>query len=287
MKPVDNKMSGLEDYPILGKPGFILPDLNDMERVDIRSIDDVARLEELGITVRIQNEGAAGNKCRASVYLERAIKKRKLLIEISTRTYGAGIVLGGAYGLNGALKLNGNGCHYIDMGSAHKVSYGLIHMMSDGGVFYFGREATANHFVTTCKGQGNALLIGEDCMFATEILINPTDFHAVVDLKTNKILNEAAGPVRPIIIHPHVWLGGRAIVMKGVTIGAGSVVAAASVVTRSLPDRVVAGGNPARILRNDVSWTRNLLPSEAEIEQIKERLESSWYSSIGVSGTEA
>lgn len=286
MTSIDNEMSGLENYPILGEPGFMLPYLNGMERVDICSIEDISKLEGLGITVRIQGDTAKAYKCRASVYFERSIKKRKLLIEISSRTHDAKIVLGGVYGLNGVLKLNGSECRYIDMGSAHKASYGLIHMMSNGGVFYFGREATANHFVTTCKGQGNALLIGEDCMFATEILINPTDFHAVVDLKTNKILNEAAGPVRPIVIHPHVWLGGRAIVMKGVTIGTGSVVAAASVVTRNLPDRVVAGGNPARVLRSDVSWTRNLLPSEVEIKQIKEKLESFWCASKEVSDIE-
>ncbi|MHB0676471.1 O-acetyltransferase [Roseomonas mucosa] len=270
------RMHNLENYPVLGGPGFSLPNLNAMKRVEIRSGEDAIGLAALGINLRIHDPVAAGDHCRTRIYFEQSIKPRKLLIELSPRTLEADIVLGGAYGLNGSLKLNGSRCCYIDMGSAHKASYGLIHLMSDNGVFYFGREATANHFVTTCKGQGNALLIGEDCMLATEILINPTDFHAVVDLETNEILNEAKGPTRPIIIHPHVWLGGRAIIMKGVTIGAGSVVAAASVVTRSLPDRVVAGGNPARVLRTNASWTRNLLPSVAEIEQIKERLDTSW-----------
>ncbi len=54
---------------------------------------------------------------------------------------------------------------------------------------------------------------------------------------------------RPITIGDNVWIGGGAIICPGVTIGDHTVIGAGSVVTRSLPDRVVAAGNPARILR--------------------------------------
>lgn len=55
---------------------------------------------------------------------------------------------------------------------------------------------------------------------------------------------------RPITIGKFCWIGAGAIIMPGVTIGDGTVVGAGSVVTRSLPDRVVATGNPARVLRS-------------------------------------
>ena len=54
---------------------------------------------------------------------------------------------------------------------------------------------------------------------------------------------------RPITIQDSVWLGGNTVVLPGVTIGAGTVVAAGSVVNRDLPPRVVAAGNPCRVLR--------------------------------------
>jgi maltose O-acetyltransferase len=54
---------------------------------------------------------------------------------------------------------------------------------------------------------------------------------------------------RPIVIEDNVWLGGGAIVLPGVTVGANSVVGAGAVVTRSLPPGVVAAGNPARVIR--------------------------------------
>jgi maltose O-acetyltransferase len=53
----------------------------------------------------------------------------------------------------------------------------------------------------------------------------------------------------PITIGDNVWLGGGAIVCPGVTIGDDTVVGAGAVVTRDLPSRVVAVGNPARVLR--------------------------------------
>ncbi|WP_307854384.1 sugar O-acetyltransferase [Micromonospora sp. C31] len=54
---------------------------------------------------------------------------------------------------------------------------------------------------------------------------------------------------RPITIGDNVWLGGGAIVLAGVTIGADTVVGAGAVVTKDLPANVVAVGNPARVVR--------------------------------------
>jgi len=54
----------------------------------------------------------------------------------------------------------------------------------------------------------------------------------------------------PIIIESNVWIGARAIILKGVTIGEGSVIAAGSVVTHSIPAKVLAGGAPAHVIRN-------------------------------------
>lgn len=58
-----------------------------------------------------------------------------------------------------------------------------------------------------------------------------------------------------IVIGEHVWIGSRALIHKGTQIGAGSVVAAGAVVSGVFPERVLIAGNPARILRENVSWS--------------------------------
>ena len=54
---------------------------------------------------------------------------------------------------------------------------------------------------------------------------------------------------RPIRIGDDVWIGGGAILLPGVTVGEGAVVAAGAVVTREVPPRVLVAGNPARLVR--------------------------------------
>jgi maltose O-acetyltransferase len=54
---------------------------------------------------------------------------------------------------------------------------------------------------------------------------------------------------KPIIIGDNVWIGGGVTVLPGVSIGKNSVIGAGSVVTKDVPDNVVAAGNPCRIIR--------------------------------------
>jgi maltose O-acetyltransferase len=55
----------------------------------------------------------------------------------------------------------------------------------------------------------------------------------------------------PVTIGDNVWIGGGAIILPGVEIGNSVVIGAGSVVTKSIPDNVVAVGNPCRIIREN------------------------------------
>ena len=60
--------------------------------------------------------------------------------------------------------------------------------------------------------------------------------------------------VSPIKIGNNVWIGSNVIILKGVTIGDGAVVAAGAVVTKNIPPKCLAGGVPAKILKENIVW---------------------------------
>ena len=86
--------------------------------------------------------------------------------------------------------------------------------------------------------------VGENCLIGDSVTIIDSDFHEICPTKRHA----GFGPTVPVIINDNVWLGSRVQVMKGVTIGSGTVIAAGSVVTKSLPANVVAGGVPAKVI---------------------------------------
>jgi maltose O-acetyltransferase len=53
----------------------------------------------------------------------------------------------------------------------------------------------------------------------------------------------------PVVVGENVFVGDRTMILKGVTIGRDAVIGAGSVVTKSIPEAVIAAGNPARVIR--------------------------------------
>jgi acetyltransferase-like isoleucine patch superfamily enzyme len=92
--------------------------------------------------------------------------------------------------------------------------------------------------------------IGDNAVISWDVLIMDSDLHEVYDA-TGRRTNLAM----PVRIGNKVWIGCRSLVLKGVEIADGCVVAAASTLTRSVASpNVVAGGNPVRVLRENISW---------------------------------
>jgi acetyltransferase-like isoleucine patch superfamily enzyme len=69
------------------------------------------------------------------------------------------------------------------------------------------------------------------------------------------LIDQGFYPDKPVVLKRGCWIGANAIILSGVTIGMNSVIGAGSVVTKSIPDGVVAAGNPAKVLKkiSDIS----------------------------------
>lgn len=61
---------------------------------------------------------------------------------------------------------------------------------------------------------------------------------------------------QPVIIGRHVWIGTGSTILAGVTIGDGALVAAGSVVHKDVPPKALVGGNPAKVVKEDIEWVR-------------------------------
>jgi acetyltransferase-like isoleucine patch superfamily enzyme len=60
--------------------------------------------------------------------------------------------------------------------------------------------------------------------------------------------------IKPVRICDNVWIGCNSIILKGVTLGEGVVIAAGSVVTADVPPKALAAGNPAKVIKENVCW---------------------------------
>lgn len=129
------------------------------------------------------------------------------------------------------------------IGVSHSV---ILRALSDGAVITIGAE-TGISGGAVCAVR--SVEIGERCLFGADVIVTDTDFHPVDQLPRRYApLHEASSA--PVRIGDDVFIGTRSTVLKGVSVGAGTVVGAGSIVASNLPERCVASGVPAQKLRD-------------------------------------
>ena len=146
-----------------------------------------------------------------------------------------------------------------------------------GGVVRIGKCGTLNAMIgcyrevnvrighlTTINGarmsvMDSEVILGNDCMLADNITFQPNDQHAVFDLENLKKLNLG----KNIVVEDHVWIGIGACLLAGARVGRGAIIGAGSIVTSEIPPFSLAVGVPARVIRENVSWSRGLNKPDA------------------------
>lgn len=114
--------------------------------------------------------------------------------------------------------------------------------------------------------------IGKGCMFANGCYISDADWHGIYNRA------EPVGKTKAVLLEDNVWIGDRAVVGKGVTIGENSIVAAGAVVVKDVRSNVIVGGNPAKVIKeldpSKESFTRiDLFKNPKSLEDLYDKLD--------------
>jgi serine acetyltransferase len=124
----------------------------------------------------------------------------------------------------------GRGCHF-DIGPDAMCRIGRSYILADTTVIVM-----------------NKLTIGDGCAISWGCQFLDDDFHLLH-------YNGSRPKSMPIVVGDHVWIGSRVLVLKGVTIPSGCVVAAGSIVTRMFDEEnVLIAGQPARVIKHGIRW---------------------------------
>ena len=180
----------------------------------------------------------------------KSLRNGSAVLQIKARVGASGKIVIDNFRGKIALSVHG-GSIDVQIGKCGKLKISVD--MYGPALLNIGSKTTINSATIAIASGG--VTIGQDCMLSHEIHLQSCDQHGIVDLDTEKIINKK----RTIKIGDHVWIGRRVTVVPGVEIASGSILAIGAVVSRSVLGCTIVAGNPAKVVRSGVSWSRELL----------------------------
>lgn len=122
--------------------------------------------------------------------------------------------------------------------------YGYIDVRNRQSKIFIDDNVWINNNFNICS-EGEGIEIGRDTLIGLNFEVSDSDFH---DLHPNKRTTGIPKTAK-VIIGKNVFIGSNVKILKGVTIGDNSVIANSSVVIKSIPANVIAGGYPAKVIK--------------------------------------
>lgn len=119
-----------------------------------------------------------------------------------------------------------------------------------------GDSCTFTQKVHFCAQEDyRSIVVGDDCMFSNEIIVRTSDSHPIYDIDSGKRINIPGN----VIIGNHVWVAPSSRIMKGASVGSNSIIGSNTMVTGVVPDNSLAVGCPSKVVKSNITWTREKL----------------------------
>ena len=125
----------------------------------------------------------------------------------------------------------------------------IIEIIGDDCLIEIGKNSMIGKgSYISAKEQKSKLIIGDDCGLSRNVKVMTSDGHPIYQsgIRIN--------PAKDITIENYVWIADNVTILKGVTIGSGSVIGINSTVVKSVSKNVVAVGNPAKVVKENIEW---------------------------------
>lgn len=162
----------------------------------------------------------------------------KIIFGLGTRLINCSIYI---YGNNNSLTI-GDNCYCLNS----EFYFEDCNCEIDIG---YKTNALGVHFAVT--EPHSRIIVGEDCLFSSDVEIRTGDSHSIINITTNKRINYA----KNVIIENHVWVGAHSRLLKGCKISKNSVIANSAIVTKEFNNtNCIIGGFPAKVIKENVNW---------------------------------
>lgn len=154
---------------------------------------------------------------------------------------------------SGATITMGDACT-LEIGPACSLA-ALEVLANANGSIIIGAETNFTWHTRLYLHEPSRIVIGSNCLIASDTLFMTSDMHSILDRTSRRRLN----PARDIVVDDNVWVAYQAKILKGAHIGAGSIVALGAIVTNKVPPCTLVAGQPAKVIKQDVTWDFTLV----------------------------
>ena len=149
--------------------------------------------------------------------------------------------------------ITGNSDNKIVINSNNRYKFTKIIMGSRNSLYIGKNTTTVGLEIHMFSAIDKTITIGDDCLFAWDVMVRTADAHTVYDINTNEVIN----PGKDVIIGNHVWVTANCTILKGSKIASNCMVGTGSILNKEYnEENCMLVGAPAKVVKRGINWDR-------------------------------